>query len=145
MSTAVLTEWNTAWSPRARARAAGVFWLMNAVTGTLTIVWTGAFILLIASALYVGAALFVYQLMKPVNRDLSLLSAYSGIAGAAIGSIGSLSDVPWGGVEFIFFGLHCGSIGYLILKSSFLPKVLGVLMVCSSLGWLTFSFSNLFL
>jgi hypothetical protein len=38
----------------------------------------------------------------------------------------------------VFFGFYCFLIGCLILKSPSLPRTLGVLMVCASLGWLTF-------
>jgi hypothetical protein len=41
---------------------------------------------------------------------------------------------------FVFFGVYCLLIGYLILKSTFLPRVLGVLMAFAGLGWLTFLF-----
>jgi hypothetical protein len=39
---------------------------------------------------------------------------------------------------FVFFGVYCLLIGYLIFKSSFLPRILGVLMAFAGLGWLTF-------
>jgi hypothetical protein len=39
---------------------------------------------------------------------------------------------------FVFFGVYCLLIGYLILKSTFLPRILGVLMASAGLGWLTF-------
>jgi Domain of unknown function (DUF4386) len=38
----------------------------------------------------------------------------------------------------LFFGPYCILIGYLILKSTFLPCLLGVLMVLAGLGWLIF-------
>jgi len=38
----------------------------------------------------------------------------------------------------LFFGPFCLLIGYLILSSSFLPRVLGVLMALAGLGWLAF-------
>jgi hypothetical protein len=41
-------------------------------------------------------------------------------------------------IYLVFFGMFNLSIGYLILKSVFLPRILGVLMALSGLGWLTF-------
>ena len=38
----------------------------------------------------------------------------------------------------VFFGIYCLLIGYLIFKSTFLPRILGVLMALAGLGWLTF-------
>ena len=39
---------------------------------------------------------------------------------------------------FVFFGFYCLLIGYLVFRSTFLPRVIGVLMVLAGLGWLTF-------
>src|SRR5580700_2139930 len=39
---------------------------------------------------------------------------------------------------FVFFGVYCLLIGYLIDRKSFLPRILGVLMAFAGLGWLTF-------
>jgi hypothetical protein len=41
-------------------------------------------------------------------------------------------------IGIVFFGLYCLLIGYLIVRSSFLPRVLGALMVLAGVGWLTF-------
>ena len=41
-----------------------------------------------------------------------------------------------------FFGVFAILIGYLVLKSTFLPRVLGALMVIDGLGYLTFSFAT---
>ncbi len=38
----------------------------------------------------------------------------------------------------LFFGPFCLLIGYLIFRSSFLPRILGVAMTFAGLGWLAF-------
>ena len=40
----------------------------------------------------------------------------------------------------LFFGIHCLLIGYLILKSTFLPKVLGLLLMAASFAYLVGSY-----
>jgi hypothetical protein len=124
---------------------------------------------------YLTATLLVYDLLKPVNRNLSLLAAFFSITGCAIGALSMLFQlaplVVLGGAQYLsvftveqlralafmffrlyeqasniafaFFGLHCLLVGCLILKSMFLPRIVGALMVCAGLGWLTFSFASL--
>jgi hypothetical protein len=41
-------------------------------------------------------------------------------------------------IYLVFFGLFNLLVGYLIFKSTFLPRILGALMALSGLGWLTF-------
>ncbi len=41
-------------------------------------------------------------------------------------------------IYLVFFGLFNLLIGYLIFKSAVLPRILGVVMALSGLGWLTF-------
>jgi hypothetical protein len=41
-------------------------------------------------------------------------------------------------MSFVFFGCYCLLIGYLILRSTFLPRFLGVGMLMAGLGWLTY-------
>ena len=47
----------------------------------------------------------------------------------------------WG----IFFGLHLLIIGYLILQANYFPKVLGILFIFASFGYLVDSFGNFLL
>jgi hypothetical protein len=42
-----------------------------------------------------------------------------------------------------FFGLHLVVLGYLVFKSGYFPRVLGILLVVGSLGYLTDSFGNI--
>jgi hypothetical protein len=46
--------------------------------------------------------------------------------------------LAWG----TFFGLHCLVLGWLIFKSDYFPRILGILMVFASLGYLAESFGN---
>jgi hypothetical protein len=182
-----------------KARVAGFFWLMTAVTGMYAmagdrlILWrdaaaTAANIVahesqfrmsvvanIIAAACYVVATVLVYDLLKPVNRNVSLLAAFfslvaSGIAGISfVFRLGPLSVLT--GAEslsgfgpeqlqalaltllrvgaqgfylsHVFYGLHCLLVGGLILRSTFLPRIVGALMVFAGLGWLTMSFASL--
>lgn len=42
------------------------------------------------------------------------------------------------GIALVFFGFYCLLIGCLVLRSTFLPRALGALMVLAGFGWLTF-------
>jgi len=46
-------------------------------------------------------------------------------------------------IGIVFFGFYCLSIGYLIARSTFLPRIFGGGMILAGLGWLTFLYQPL--
>jgi len=127
--------------PHAKARIAGVFYLLTFVTGIFAMLVRnrlGFAAGLIAAACYIAVTLLFYFLFKPVNRSLSLLAACISLVGCTIGPLGLLVHAFLHINALVFFGFYCLLIGYLIFKSTFLPRILGVLMAFAGLGWLTF-------
>jgi hypothetical protein len=140
MSTAVLMEPIPKVSPRFKARIAGVLYLLSVVTAALTELFVRGRLNiaggLIAVAVMVVVTLLLYDIFKPVNRGLSLLAAFFGLVGLTFEAI---RLQPRGvNVAVVFAGFYCLLIGYLIFRSTFLPRILGGLMVIGGLGWLTY-------
>lgn len=135
-------------SPKRKARLAGLFWLLTILTGAFALCIggrSGPAVNLISTACYLAATVLVYGLLKPVNRNLSLLAAFSSLVGCALGASGFLFSpgARAATIAFAFFGLHCLLVGYLILRSTFLPRAVGALMAFGGLGWLTLSVTTL--
>jgi Domain of unknown function (DUF4386) len=136
-----MMERNVETSPRLKARIAGVFYLLTFLTGGAALFVHGKLGLaagLVAGACYIAVTLLFYYIFKPVNRSLSLLAALFSLVGCAFGPLSAFHLVPSQFNNLVFFGFYCLLIGYLIFKSIFLPRVLGVLMAFGGLGWLTF-------
>ena len=117
----------------------------------------------------------LYILLKPVNKSLSLLAAWFRLIFVGIsvitlfnlltavriskGALGVFEpgqvqaqmmlvlNAYWDGVliSFVFFGLNLFFIGYLIFKSSYIPRILGVMLMVTSIGYQINSFANLVL
>jgi hypothetical protein len=136
-----MTKWKAEASPRRKARIAAVFYLLVFLTGGLALFVRGRLGFaagLIAGACYVAVTLLFYGIFKPVNRNLSLLAAIISFVGCAIGPLSLFHLVPFHINSLVLFGFYCLLIGYLIFRSTFLPRILGVLMAFGGLGWLTF-------
>jgi len=46
-------------------------------------------------------------------------------------------------VDLVFFGFWCVLAGFLIFRSTFLPRILGILLMIDGLGWITFILPSL--
>ena len=58
------------------------------------------------------------------------------LGGIAVGPLFKVNPLP-------LFGIYCILIGILIIKSTYVPRILGVLMAVGGIGWLTFVSSSL--
>jgi uncharacterized protein DUF4386 len=126
-------------SPRLKARIAGALYLLSVLTAVF-----GEFFVrrleiaadLIAVSGMVAVTLLLYGIFKPVNRGLSLLAASINLVGLTCGAL------RWNprGVDLpvVLNGFACLLIGYVIFRSTFLPRILGALKVFAGLGWLTY-------
>lgn len=142
---AEMTKRIEAASPRLRARMTGVVYLLYFLTATSAETFIGRSrpvaydaVNLIAHLFYIAVTLLFYYMFKPVNAGLSLLAALFSLAGCAIDVLGVFNIAPYGVSPLVFFGPYCLLIGYLIFRSTFLPRILGVLMMLAGLGWLIF-------
>ena len=126
-------------SPGFKARIAGVLSLLSLLAAVF-----GEFVIrrfeiagdLLAVSGNIVVTLLLYDIFKPVNRGLSLVAASFNLVGL---TCGALRWNPQGvDIPVVFDGFSCVLIGYLIFRSSFLPRILGVLMAVGGLGWLTF-------
>lgn len=104
---------------------------------------------LLGGALYIVVTLMLYELLKPVSQRLSLLAAFFSIAGCAMTGINVLLDfaalslmsrpaelhtmlslhLPGYCVSLAFFGFYCTILGYLTFRSTYFPKLVGVLLL----------------
>ena len=127
-------------SSRFKARMAAVFFLLTMMTSAFNDLFVRGrlgFAGNIAAGIVeisgmVAVTLLFYDIFKPVNRSLSLLAASFNLVAL------TLEALQWFGIGLVFHGLYGLLIGYLILRSTFLPRILGTLMAFASLGWLTF-------
>jgi uncharacterized protein DUF4386 len=121
---------------------------------------------------YIAVSVLYYDLFKPVNRSIALLGAFFGLAGSTMwalndffylgplvvlgGAHSSNAADPLQALALLFlnvhsqgsnivmvaFGFHVILVGYLIFRSTFLPRFLGVWLAIAGVCYLTNSFAN---
>ena len=138
MNTTTMTEKTERITPSQRARIAGTTYLIVYVAGTFSLFTGSVAAGIIAGLCYIAVTVFFYYIFKPVNRNLSLVAAVISLAGCVLGVLTSLQLTLLPINTLVFFGVYCLLIGYLVFKSTFLPRFLGVLMAIGGIGWLTF-------
>ncbi len=109
--------------------------------------------------------LFLYRLLNPVNKNMALLMVIFILLGAPIAMLTEANravallllqtadpsltlaalflDLHEVGIQIasIFWGLWLFPMGYLVFKSSYIPKLIGVLLIIGCFGYLADSFA----
>jgi len=128
-------------SPKVTARIAGLIYVVVFGLGIFSLFYRNAIgyaAAMISGLFYIAVTILFYFIFKPAGPKVSFVAAVVSLAGIAIGPL-SLLVKPLAVISpLVFFGCYCSLIGYLIFRSTFLPKFLGVLMVFAGLGWFTF-------
>jgi Domain of unknown function (DUF4386) len=132
-------------SPRVKGRITGVVYLLyfltavsaEALIGPSRLVFFDA-VNLLAEAFYIAVTLLFYSMFKHVNRGLSSIAAFFSLMGCGNDVLNLFNLAPHRINSLVFFGPYCLLLGYLIFVSTFLPRILGVLMALAGLGWLVF-------
>jgi len=141
----MMTERIAEASPRPWARTTGLVYLLYFLTAVSAEAFVGRgrhvaydAVHLISYAFYIALTLLFYSMFRPVNKSLSLLAALFSLLGCANDLLGLFNLAPFKISSLLFFGPYCLLIGYLIFRSTFLPRTLGLLMAVAGVGWLLF-------
>ena len=126
-------------SPSFRGRVAGVFYFLSVITAICAEAFIRGTVLyavgLVPVLCFAAATLLLYSIFSRVNQTIALLAVSSNLVGLAFEA---LERHLWGiNVAMVLHGAYCLLIGYLVIKSSFLPRILGVLMGIAGLAWLS--------
>ncbi len=124
-------------APVRTARAAGGFYAITVVGslyGHVVAPHTGPghAAELVAGTANVVVTVLLYGLLRPVNRPVALLAVLFNVEGLA-----HAND------PLAFFGCFCLCTGYLIFRSTFLPRPIGAAMALAGCGLLTIAYAPL--
>ena len=145
MGTAVIMKRVAEVSPRFKARIAGGLYVFSVLTALFLELVLGGRLGYAANIIQMSGmaavTLLCYSIFKAVNKSLSLLAASFNLVGLAFEAV-RLN--PHGtNIAIVFHGVFCILIGYLIFRSAFLPRILGVPMAFGGVSWLTFLLTSL--
>jgi Domain of unknown function (DUF4386) len=127
-------------SPSFKARTAGVLYLLSVLTAVFAEFVAhgrlGLAAVFVPVVGYVAVTLILLSIFMPVNKYISWLATACGLVGLGFEAL------QWrpGQVNpgMIFHAFYCVLIGYLMIRSAFLPRILGALMGLAGLLWLTY-------
>jgi len=126
-------------SPRLKARIAGGLYFFTLISAQL-LEWLfpNKVNLAVGIIEIVGitiVTLILYDLFKPAQRNLSLIAAVFNFMGLTMEASRLASHGT--DIAMVFHGIYCILVGYLILRSALLPRILGALILIGGLSWLT--------
>lgn len=132
------------------ARTAAWWYVANIVTGSIVAVLSMRKMQalantanVLATIAYIVVTILLFHLFRPVNKRVSLVAALFSFLGCLAAFTDIFGRLPKDISPLMFFGVYCLCLGYLILRSWFLPKILGVFLAIGGLGWLTFALPSL--
>ncbi len=114
------------------------FLLLRPVSRSLA--WLAVFFNLVSLAVEASAQLYLLGALFPLGKA-EYLKAFQPEQLYAMASLSIKSHGYGFGVALIFFGCVCLLLGYLIFRSGYLPKTIGILMQIAGLSYLTDSFA----
>jgi hypothetical protein len=102
-----------------------------------TVAGLAVFAILICCAIQAVTALLYLGPLIVLSRE-SAMSAFSPAQVQQLAGVFVDLNARAYQVDLVFFGFWCILTGYLIARSIFLPRILGVLLVIDGIGWATF-------
>ena len=125
-------------SPRSRqdARLAGRLYVAYFVLAIAGVVLKSLELSIVGTAAYFVLSVQLYRLVAPVDRRVAFLLLPLAALGCVIqgaGMIGSDRDIQR--LALVFFALFLVALGYLVARSGFVPRAIGVWLLLAGISW----------